>query len=284
MESAIELFANGNGSNIPGVAESDGFMGFYLNDEYWLNGREPQNLANVDSRARAYRDTNTGGLSVSLDMPHAPMTTQWNQTTDVFATDPYPIWTSNLTFWDVPYNHDTAPYIGRNWSYNRVFGSSVFESRPIWSILQLWRSSAGAGFPTLTHHKQAIIFSLAAGVRGIGWWELNWNGDYYHNADFIATQQTNHTNWVTAIKRLITPVEDILAEPVQDLADREDGEVDYGRILASVSDSDVKCSTRQLDSRVLIACGNQDEGDASNPVTLTLVDTSFSGCGDAPLG
>jgi hypothetical protein len=128
--------------------------------------------------------------------------------------------------------------------------------------------------------KISFVGSVAGGATGYLLWQF---GD----GDGVAKHATDQSTVANPgggqaiyddfarLGKFVGSLMPLLSEPIQDLADREDGQADYGRIIASVSTGNVRCSTRQRGTRYLLVCVNTATSD-QNSTAITLVDTSLN--------
>lgn len=253
------------------LGTTDGFAGFYPADESTYFSADEGLEITFESHKSA-SEQNFGGVNFWADgvAPSFPFD-QWNQVVDAWGPDPYPnTGITNTTVDDVGFGLDFWDKHGRTFAWTRRDSAAAFDSRPILTIIQLFRWFATGGltystYPQLSGSKIQIGQSLAGGATGIFWW---------HTAATLGSlglrKQEAYLAWRRTAK-LIADYMPILEQPVQDFPEREDGEADYGRIIASVSNASIKCSSRQRGDQILVACANTTNTDIT--ATIQMVNT-----------
>lgn len=209
-----------------------------------------------------------GGINYTIDGLQPVLTAnQWGNFMDASGPDPYPHGMGALAD-DVVYGMTTGVKAGRAYWWPRRVANWMFDSRPTWNTIQLFRVTVGGGLPSAATQKIQLVSSLAAGAKGIIWWELAGTtafGCRTDDAGYLDFQNQG---------KVIADMLPILSTPVQDLAERMDGGSDYGAIIASVSNSNVKCASWEKDTRLLLACANVT-GDDQLAVTITLTEAAM---------
>jgi hypothetical protein len=232
------------------VAGRPGWLGLYVADEPSADSPTEGLAASYTKVDEARRTTPSfGGVNYWVD-GWAPVQTwnQWNNVMDASGPDPYPVGFGPLAD-DLVYGIPSAPLHGRSYWWPRRVGAGQFEAKPLWTTIQLFRPP-GSTLPSAADQKIQVISALAAGSTGIFWWTIVGNS----GLGSVGTAEY-YAQWHRG-GRVIASLMPLLEQPVEDLAGRMDGSPDYGRIIASVSDPAVKCSSRQLGAQVLLACVN----------------------------
>jgi hypothetical protein len=251
--------------------QGDGFAGFYVADEpniwaadQWGNTFQTTNatFCKVDE----HRSLNSGGVTFWATTTPGQANVLWNALVDVHGADPYPVGVGAIP-------DDAAAGVGagvgqkrhgRTWWWTHMLGAGVFGARPYWAVLQLF--TASSQYPTQADNKIQAVSALAAGATGILWWQFGASG--------LNTRTQSDYDSFDRVAKMIAELSPVLVEPIRDLAGRADGESDYGRLISSVSDGAVKCSSRQKGSRILLACANTTNTGKSVTITMT---SSISG-------
>lgn len=289
---AIQKLLGHNLGAAGALGKQPGWLGTYIADEPppgdWTKG-----MAVSFDKARAAMDATDpasgksfGAINYWVDglMP-VQTWNQWGNFMDASGPDPYP-WGMGALGDDVAYGVGAGggePRAGRNYWWPRQVADGQFDSRPLWPTIQLFRVSVGWGLPSANERKQQIVSALAAGATGIFWWELAGATGFG-----CVANDSIYLGWQKDAK-VIADLMPLLEEPVQDLAGRLDGESEYGRLIASVSDPAVKCVSRGNASKILLACANTTNVSktvtiaATSPIPGTVV-RAWDGSVIAPSG
>ena len=229
------------------IGNTDGFMGLYVADEP-LNQNPSQGLAATFAKVNEWNSLGFGGISYWASTAAAQPVRQWNNIVDAHGMDPYPVGVGMLSD-DVAIGVGTgqAKRHGRSYFWPRLMSDALFDSRPNWTVIQLFQ--VGSSFPTLADQKIQIVSALAAGSHGILWWQLAGASGLSHRTP------AEYQNFERSSK-VIGDVMSMLSEPVQDLSGRQDGQAEFGRLIGSISDPDIKCSSRRQGASTLLACAN----------------------------
>jgi hypothetical protein len=232
-----------------------GWLGLYVADE--PSAESPtEGLAASFVKLQDLHQTNKtngkafGGVHYWVDGPAPTLTwNQWNNIVDASGPDPYPVGFGPLAD-DVVYGIYSAPLHGRSYWWPRRVADGIFDARPLWTTIQLFQAVKAVGMPKPADQKIQLVSALAAGSTGILWWTMVGNTGLgsVGNAEY-------YEQWRRGGK-VIASVMPVLEQPVADLTGRLDGEPEYGRVLSSVSDPAIKCSSRQLGTQALLACVN----------------------------
>ena len=249
---------------------SNGLLGFHVSDEPSYMDRF-QGLEHAFEAQRGAARASAGGLTEWSDggVPTFAFD-QWNNILDVIDPDPYPATADALAVSDdIAFGVSGWNKHGRSYSWPRRSGSAVFDSRPLWTTIQLWAWYASYGYATSTYPQPSdmkiqIVSAVAAGSTGLMWWHLG-SG----SRSLGDRAEDDYLRFRDAAK-VVQSVLPILEEPIQDLAGRMDGRSEYGALIEWVSDPDIKCSSRKKGSQVLLACANTTNADKT--VTIGLKD------------
>jgi uncharacterized protein (TIGR03437 family) len=229
------------------IGNTAGFLGLYVADEP-LNSDRAQGLAMTFAKVNEWNSLGFGGISYWASTQPAQPVRQWNNILDAHGTDPYPVGVG-MNSDDVAIGVGTgqAKRHGRSYFWPRLMSDALFDSRPNWTVIQLFQSSNS--FPTAADQKIQIVSALAAGSHGILWWQLAGAGGLSHRspAEYLDFQNSS---------KVLGDLMYLLSEPIQDLSGRQDGEPEFGRLIASISDPDIRCSSRQQGTDILLACTN----------------------------
>jgi hypothetical protein len=252
------------------LAGRAGWLGTYVADEPSPDHPAEGRLASFQrAQAAAQAGENTlgrsfGGINYWVDgvMPLQTWN-QWANFMDAGGPDPYPVGFGPVAD-DVVYGMPTGRLHGRSYWWPRRVADGQFDARPLWTTIQLFRATAAAGLPRPADQKIQVVSALAAGSTGILWWTLVGNT----GLGSVATPEY-YTEWRRGAQ-VIAGLMPLLEQPIEDLAARLDGEPEYGRLIASVSDPAVRCSSRQSEGRILLACANT--GSAAVTATITMRD------------
>lgn len=261
-EQKVRYFVNKYVTLMPA---GEGFAGFYVADEPSIWGMDSwgnttQTVNTTYWKIDEHRSLNAGGITFWATTTPGQTNVIWNALVDTHGIDPYPVGSGAIP-------DDVAAGVGylagekrqgRTWWWTHMLGASVFNSRPYWGVLQLFAVSGS--YPALADSKIQAISALAAGVTGILWWQFGTGG-------LDTRTQADYDNF-DRVAKMIADLRPILTEPVKDLAGRADGTSDYGRVISSVSDAAIKCSSRQQGSRILLACANTTNTEKS--VTISM--------------
>ena len=151
------------------MAGKSGGLGYYTYDEPQLNL-----LPGVFAQYQTLRQGNPGSVSWGA-LITADQVYRWKDASDVIGADPYPV--------GIPVGPDefavgspevatTSPsYIAptvRVSLWTKGAEQQVFNSRPVWMVLQLWRQ--WGQFPTYPQMKQSAYKAIIGGATGIMWW------------------------------------------------------------------------------------------------------------------
>jgi len=146
-----------------------GGLGYYTYDEPQLNL-----LPSVFAQYQTLRQGNPGSVTWGA-LISANQIYRWRDMSDVIGCDPYPV--------GIPAGADeyavgspevatTSPsYLAptvRVSLWTQGTEQQVFNSRPVWMVLQLWRQ--WGQFPTYAEMKQSAYKAIVGGANGIMWW------------------------------------------------------------------------------------------------------------------
>jgi len=261
------------------LGSHEGWLGTYIADEPDPDG-PIEGRALSFSKARAAMDAidpdtskTFGGVNYWLDglMP-VMSANQWGNFMDAAGTDPYPWWgtggVSSCNADDKVYDMHSGPKHARSYWWPRREQTWTFNSRPVWTTIQLFQPTVGDGIPPHSSRKIQLVSALAAGSTGIFWWTAIGASGMGCKAD-----DDYYLGWQQDAK-VIADVMPILATPIQDLTDRMDGEDELGRIIASVSDGDIHVASWQKGTRLLLALANTT-GDDQEDVVFVLTEAAM---------
>jgi len=164
-------------------------LGYYTYDEPRLNL-----LPGVFAQYQTLRQGNPGSVTWGA-LINADQIYRWRDTSDVIGSDPYPV--------GIPVGADefavgspevapTSPsYIAptvRVSLWTKGTEQQVYNSRPVWMVLQLWRQ--WGQFPTYEQMKESAYKAITGGANGIMWWgfvsgsgiEGEWYGRHNYQA------------------------------------------------------------------------------------------------------
>lgn len=252
------------------MGEVSGFLGYYTSDEPSYAETRFGVAPNYEFY-KGHREANMGGMSFWVDgvqPKHA--WDQWNNFADSWQPDPYPAHgpgTANgANPDDFAYGMTAWQKHGRSWGWPRRSVGSGFEARPVHIAIQLFAwTGLRASYPNVSDSKIQAVSSIAAGAHGLLWWATSTST----GTGLAGRDASAYRAW-RRVSKYVQGLLPILDQPIEDLAGREDGEAEYGRIIASVSDPAIKCSTRRRVDQRLLACANTTDEDKT--VTITLVD------------
>jgi len=146
-----------------------GGLGYYTYDEPKLNL-----LPGVFAQYQTLRQGNPGSVTWGA-LITADQVYRWKDASDVIGADPYPV--------GIPVGPDefavgspevatTSPsYIAptvRVSLWTKGAEQQVFNSRPVWMVLQLWRQ--WGQFPVYEQMKESAYKAIIGGANGIMWW------------------------------------------------------------------------------------------------------------------
>jgi hypothetical protein len=117
----------------------------------------------------------------------------WNDTADILAIDPYPMYGPEPAG---GYNHyKVADYIARL----RTFGP---QNRPIMAVLQFFKFTTDSRMPTYAEMRTHAVMSAVEGAQGIFWWALGPGGLHKLGASEIDQGMANLKKLTTELSRL----------------------------------------------------------------------------------
>lgn len=151
------------------MAGKSGGLGYYTYDEPPLNL-----LPGVFAQNQTLREDNPGSVTWGA-LVTANQIYRWRDASDVVGADPYPV--------GIPEGVDeyalgnpevaaTSPsYVAptlRVTLWTKGTEQQVYNSRPVWMVLQLWRQ--WGQFPVYEQMKQSAYKAIIGGANGIMWW------------------------------------------------------------------------------------------------------------------
>jgi len=164
-------------------------LGYYTFDEPQLNL-----LPGVFAQYQTLRQGNPGsvewGALITADQIY-----RWRDAGDVIGCDPYPVGIpGGIDEYAAGYPEvsPTSPsYIApmvRVSLWTKGTEQQVFNSRPVWTVLQLWRQ--WGQFPTYPQMKQSAYKAIIGGANGIMWWGFvsgaGVEGEWYKRQNYQA--------------------------------------------------------------------------------------------------
>ena len=148
--------------------KSDG-LGYYTYDEPTLNL-----LPGVFAQNQTLREDNPGSVTWGA-LITANSIYRWRDASDVVGADPYPVGIPEGVDEYALGNPEVAPtsasYIPatvRVTEWTKGTEQQVYDSRPVWMVLQLWRQ--WGQFPVYEQMKQSAYKAIIGGANGIMWW------------------------------------------------------------------------------------------------------------------
>lgn len=151
------------------MAGKSGGLGYYTYDEPPLNL-----LPGVFAQNQTLRENNPGSVTWGA-LITADQIYRWRDASDVVGADPYPV--------GIPVGVDeyaagspevaaTSPsYVAptvRVTQWTKGTEQQVYNSRPVWMVLQLWRQ--WGQFPVYEQMKESAYKAIIGGANGIMWW------------------------------------------------------------------------------------------------------------------
>ncbi len=151
------------------MAGKSGGLGYYTYDEPTL-GLLPGVFAQYQTLRQGNPGSVTWGTLINADRIY-----RWRDISDVIGSDPYPV--------GIPVGADEyavgSPEVAATSSlyiaptvrvslWTEGSEQQVFNSRPVWTVLQLWRQ--WGQFPTYAEMKQSAYKAIIGGANGIMWW------------------------------------------------------------------------------------------------------------------
>jgi len=151
------------------MAGKSGGLGYYTYDEPPLGL-----LPGVFAQNETLRENNPGSVTWGA-LITADQIYRWRDASDVVGADPYPV--------GIPVGIDeyavgspevaatSASYIAptvRVTEWTKGTEQQVYNSRPVWMVLQLWRQ--WGQFPVYEQMKESAYKAIIGGANGIMWW------------------------------------------------------------------------------------------------------------------
>ncbi len=151
------------------MAGKSGGLGYYTYDEPTLDL-----LPGVFAQYQTLKQYNSGSVAWGA-LIDADQIYRWRDTSDVTGCDPYPVGIptgADEYAVGTPLMGSTTPgYIPatiRVSLWTEGSEQQVYDSRPVWMVLQLWRQ--WGLFPTYEEMKQSAYKAIIGGANGIMWW------------------------------------------------------------------------------------------------------------------
>ena len=144
----------------------DGLLGFYTADEPGV--ASPVTLCGAFKQYQVLKQ-NYGTITYAVFLGPANIQ-RWFYAVDVFGTDPYPLGGGPLpddNMYGETHLRDRR-HFPRTYGWTVDTVKAVKESRPVWQVLQLFRS--GGRFPTYEDMKNQVWAAIVGGAKGILWW------------------------------------------------------------------------------------------------------------------
>ncbi|HEV2314376.1 MAG TPA: putative Ig domain-containing protein [Candidatus Acidoferrales bacterium] len=231
-----------------------GGLGYYTYDEPKLNL-----LPGVFAQYQTLRQGNSGSVTWGT-LITADQIYRWRDTSDVVGADPYPV--------GIPVGIDeyavgspevaaTSPsYIAptvRVSLWTEGAEQQVFNSRPVWTVLQLWRQ--WGQFPIYEQMKESAYKAIIGGANGIMWWGFVSAAGMEEEVDIRGNLAA-----YTDFKRISTEVQALqpyLIAPPQP------------QMLSSVSDPKIETLVK-ADSKQVVIFATSDSASSVSNVTFNL--------------
>jgi hypothetical protein len=236
------------------MAGKSGGLGYYTYDEPKLGL-----LPGVFAQYQTLRQGNPGSIAWGA-LISASQIYRWRDASDVTGCDPYPV--------GIPVGADEyavgAPEVAATSSsyiaptvrvslWTEGSEQQVFNSRPVWTVLQLWRQ--WGQFPTYAQMKQSAYKAIIGGANGIMWWgfvsaagmEEEWYTRQNYQAYFDFKQLSGE----------VQALQPYLISPPQP------------QDLSSVSSSEIETLVKTSPTQIVIFA-TSDSASAVNNVTFNL--------------
>ncbi|MHB8484453.1 MAG: Ig domain-containing protein [Candidatus Acidiferrales bacterium] len=236
------------------MAGKSGGLGYYTYDEPPLNL-----LPGVFAQNQTLREGNPGSVTWGA-LITADQIYRWRDASDVVGADPYPV--------GIPVGVDeyavgspevaaTSPsYIAptvRVTEWTKGTEQQVYNSRPVWMVLQLWRQ--WGVFPVYEQMKESAYKAIIGGANGIMWWG-------FVSAAGMEEEVDTRGNLAayTDFKRISTEVQAL--QPYLIAPPRP-------QMLSSVSDPKIETLVK-ADSKQIVIFATSDSASAVSNVTFNL--------------
>ncbi len=227
-----------------------GGLGYYTYDE-----PHSDKIQAVFEQYKMLRERDPGSVDYGV-LANASQIFRWRDVSDVLGCDPYPV-NGIVNTDDVAYGATSPPAMLLTSAWTHAAVSQVYDSRPIWMVLQLFRM--GRFFPSYEQMRMQAYKAIINGATGILWWgfvsekglEAEWFRENDHQAYFDFRRLSQE---VMALEPAL------IAPPRPDL-------------LASVSNPHIETLLKLQDNRVVIFASNFLPEAAEN-VRFTLASNS----------
>ena len=235
------------------AGKSDG-LGYYTYDEPTLNL-----LPGAFAQSQTLREGNPGSVTWGA-LISANQIYRWRDTSDVVGADPYPV--------GIPEGVDeyalgnpevaaTSPsYVAptvRVTLWTKGTEQQVYNSRPVWMVLQLWRQ--WGVFPVYEQMKQSAYKAIIGGANGVMWWGFVSAAGIEEEVDIRGNLAA-----YTDFKRISTEVQALqpylIATP-------------QPQMLSSVSDPKIETLVK-ADSKQVVIFATSDSASPISNVTFNL--------------
>jgi hypothetical protein len=135
----------------------NGIGGFYVADECTVD-----NVPSVFDQYVRLRSLAPDTMTLAVLFPN-PDVPAWRDTSDVLATDPYPLWDAEPAG---GYDHGMVA------DYAALTRETVMDARPFFTVLQFFRSTDKSRWPTLAEMRSHAYMAIVEGSKGLFWWSV----------------------------------------------------------------------------------------------------------------
>jgi len=177
-------------------ATNPGAAGYYIMDEC-----EDSLLSETTQHNQQLHGWDPGGKTLAVLIADNREPSPWVNSADILGTDPYPLFGAEAT---TGYPHFLVADMT---SRLRMVTPA---SKPIVSVLQLFKFTDNSRLPTFAEMRTHAIMSIVEGAQGIFWWELGVNG-LRNQPNAVVSQWMGYLT--TLVKELDSLQPVLLADP-----------------------------------------------------------------------
>ena len=177
-------------------ASNPGAAGYYIMDEC-----EDSLLSETTQHNQQLHGWDPGGKTLAVLIADNREPSPWVNSADILGTDPYPLFGAEAT---TGYPHFLVADMT---SRLRMVTPA---SKPIVSVLQLFKFTDNSRLPTFAEMRTHAIMSIVEGAQGIFWWELGVNG-LRNQPNAVVSQWMGYLT--TLVKELDSLQPVLLADP-----------------------------------------------------------------------